>query len=102
MDPRQMLIDELELTVRTYNCLKNANIRSVGELVTQTERELLRSRHFGRKSLNELKEILNEMGLRLGMDDDNDDTIGVSHPNHPNPPSTQSSSVVPEQPSTDD
>jgi DNA-directed RNA polymerase subunit alpha len=60
-------VDELELSVRSYNCLKNANIRSIGELVTKTEAEMLKTKNFGRKSLNEIKEILSGMGLSLGM-----------------------------------
>ena len=60
-------VDELELSVRSYNCLKNANIRSIGELVTKSEAEMLKTKNFGRKSLNEIKEILQSMGLQLGM-----------------------------------
>ena len=60
-------VEELELSVRSYNCLKNANIRSIRELVQKTEPEMLRTKNFGRKSLNEIKEILLTMGLNLGM-----------------------------------
>jgi DNA-directed RNA polymerase subunit alpha len=60
-------VEELELSVRSYNCLKNANIRSIRELVQKTESEMLRTKNFGRKSLNEIKEILAGMGLSLGM-----------------------------------
>jgi DNA-directed RNA polymerase subunit alpha len=60
-------VDELELSVRSANCLKNANIRLIGELVQKTEAEMLKTKNFGRKSLNEIKEILTEMGLALGM-----------------------------------
>jgi DNA-directed RNA polymerase subunit alpha len=60
-------VDDLELSVRSANCLKNANIRYIGELVMKTEAEMLKTKNFGRKSLNEIKEILNEMGLGLGM-----------------------------------
>jgi DNA-directed RNA polymerase subunit alpha len=60
-------VDELELSVRSYNCLKNANIRNIGELVQKTEAEMLKTRNFGRKSLNEIKEILETLGLSLGM-----------------------------------
>src|SRR6202023_2088831 len=60
-------VEELELSVRSYNCLKNANIQSIGELVQKTEAEMLRTKNFGRKSLNEIKEILANMGLSLGM-----------------------------------
>jgi DNA-directed RNA polymerase subunit alpha len=60
-------VEELELSVRSYNCLKNANIQSIGELVQKTEAEMLRTKNFGRKSLNEIKEILANMGLGLGM-----------------------------------
>ncbi len=60
-------VDDLELSVRSANCLKNANIRYIGELVVRTEAEMLKTKNFGRKSLNEIKEILSEMGLSLGM-----------------------------------
>jgi DNA-directed RNA polymerase subunit alpha len=60
-------VEELELSVRSYNCLKNANIRTLRELVTKTEAEMLKTKNFGRKSLNEIKEILASMGLSLGM-----------------------------------
>jgi len=60
-------VDELELSVRSHNCLKNANIRTIGELVQKTESEILKTKNFGRKSLNEIKEILQQMGLTLGM-----------------------------------
>src|SRR5205823_537592 len=60
-------VDELELSVRSYNCLKNANIRTIGELVTKSEAEMLKTKNFGRKSLNENKEILHSMNLQLGM-----------------------------------
>lgn len=60
-------VEELELSVRSANCLKNANIRYIGELVQKTEPEMLKTKNFGRKSLNEIKEILTEMGLSLGM-----------------------------------
>ena len=60
-------VDEMELSVRSYNCLKNANIRTIGELVQKTEVEMLKTKNFGRKSLNEIKEILATMGLSLGM-----------------------------------
>ena len=60
-------VEELELSVRSYNCLKNANIQSIRELVQKTEPEMLRTKNFGRKSLNEIKEILQSMGLGLGM-----------------------------------
>lgn len=60
-------IDELELSVRSSNCLENADIKYIGELVQKSEAEMLRTKNFGRKSLNEIKEILSEMGLGLGM-----------------------------------
>ena len=60
-------VEELELSVRSYNCLKNANIRTIRELVEKSEPEMLRTKNFGRKSLNEIKEILHTMGLSLGM-----------------------------------
>ena len=61
-------VDELELSVRSANCLKNDNIIYIGDLVRKTEAEMLRTPNFGRKSLNEIKEVLSSMGLRLGMD----------------------------------
>jgi len=60
-------VDELELSVRSYNCLKNADIKTIGELVQKSEAEMLKTKNFGRKSLNEIKEILTTMGLSLGM-----------------------------------
>jgi len=60
-------VEELELSVRSYNCLKNANIRTIRELVQKSEGEMLKTKNFGRKSLNEIKEILSGMGLSLGM-----------------------------------
>ena len=60
-------VDDLELSVRSANCLKNANIRFIGELVVRSEAEMLKTKNFGRKSLNEIKEILTTMGLGLGM-----------------------------------
>ena len=60
-------VDELELSVRSANCLKHANIKLIGDLVQKTEAEILATKNFGRKSLNEIKEILSEMGLGLGM-----------------------------------
>jgi DNA-directed RNA polymerase subunit alpha len=63
-------VEELELSVRSYNCLKNANITTIRELVQKTEQEMLKTKNFGRKSLNEIKEILTAMGLSLGMKTD--------------------------------
>ena len=60
-------VEELELSVRSYNCLKNAEIRTIRDLVQKSEAEMLKTKNFGRKSLNEIKEILAEMGLSLGM-----------------------------------
>lgn len=60
-------VDSLELSVRAANCLENANIKFIGELVTKSESEMLKTKNFGRKSLNEIKDILAEMGLSLGM-----------------------------------
>jgi DNA-directed RNA polymerase subunit alpha len=60
-------VEELELSVRSYNCLKNANITTIRELVQKSESEMLKTKNFGRKSLNEIKEILSAMGLGLGM-----------------------------------
>jgi len=71
-------VDELELSVRSYNCLKNANIRTIGELVQKNEPEMLKTRNFGRKSLNEIKEILTGMGLSLGMNLEGLDWLGAN------------------------
>jgi len=60
-------VEELELSVRSYNCLKNANIQTIGDLVQKPEAEMLRTKNFGRKSLNEIKEILSGLGLGFGM-----------------------------------
>lgn len=60
-------VEELELSVRSYNCLKNANISTIADLVQKTEQEMLRTKNFGRKSLNEIKEIISRMGLHLNM-----------------------------------
>jgi DNA-directed RNA polymerase subunit alpha len=78
-------VEELELSVRSYNCLKNANIQTIGELVQKSESEMLRTKNFGRKSLNEIKEILGTMGLSLGMKPDAHGRL-VSPP--PPPPGT--------------
>ena len=64
-------VDELELSVRSANCLKNAGIKLIGELVSRSEAEMLKTQNFGRKSLNEIKDILADMGLTLGMKLDN-------------------------------
>jgi DNA-directed RNA polymerase subunit alpha len=66
-------VEELELSVRSYNCLKNANIQTIAELVQKGDGEMLKTRNFGRKSLNEIKEILEDMGLSLGMKLEDDD-----------------------------
>ncbi len=60
-------VDELELSVRSANCLQQANIKTIGDLVQRSEAEMLKTKNFGRKSLKEIKEILAEMGLSLGM-----------------------------------
>ena len=67
LDYLNKTVDELELSVRSANCLHNANIKYIGELVSKTESEMLKTKNFGRKSLNEIKDILTEMGLSLGM-----------------------------------
>ena len=64
-------VDELEFSVRSQNCLQNADIKYIGELVQKSESEMLKTKNFGRKSLKEIKEILAEMGLSLGMKLDN-------------------------------
>jgi DNA-directed RNA polymerase subunit alpha len=61
-------VDELELSVRAANCLKNDNLVCIGDLVQKTVAEMLRTPNFGRKSLNEIKEVLAQMGLHLGME----------------------------------
>ena len=73
-------VEELELSVRSYNCLKNANIRTIRELVQKTEGDMLKTKNFGRKSLNEIKEILQTMGLGLGMRLDQADGVTDSGP----------------------
>ena len=60
-------VEELELSVRSYNCLKNADIQTIGDLVIRSEGDMLKTKNFGRKSLNEIKEILADMGLSFGM-----------------------------------
>ena len=60
-------VEEMELSVRSYNCLKNANIQTLGDLIQRTESEMLRTKNFGRKSLNEIREILTNMNLTFGM-----------------------------------
>jgi len=60
-------VEELELSVRSANCLKNAGIKLIGELVSKSEAEMLKTQNFGRKSLNEIKDILSDMGLTFGM-----------------------------------
>jgi DNA-directed RNA polymerase subunit alpha len=81
-------VDELELSVRSYNCLKNANIQSIADLVQKTEAEMLRTKNFGRKSLNEIKEILSGMGLQFGMKFDSQGRLisGSGQPVTPMPP----------------
>jgi DNA-directed RNA polymerase subunit alpha len=76
-------VEELELSVRSYNCLKNANITTIRQLVQKTEPEMLKTKNFGRKSLNEIKEILGLMGLSLGM---KFDEKGNPLPPSPEPP----------------
>lgn len=71
-------VEELELSVRSYNCLKNANIQTISELVQKNDSEMLKTRNFGRKSLNEIKEILEGMGLSLGMKLDDEDIKQLS------------------------
>jgi DNA-directed RNA polymerase subunit alpha len=78
-------VDELELSVRSANCLQQANIRTIGDLVQRTEAEMLKTKNFGRKSLKEIKEILAEMGLSLGMKLENWPPKAASQP----PPSIQ-------------
>ncbi len=75
-------VDELELSVRAHNCLKNANIRTIADLVQRTEQDMLRTKNFGRKSLNEIKEILASMGLHLGMRVDQEALAGMQEEVH--------------------
>jgi DNA-directed RNA polymerase subunit alpha len=65
-------VEDLELSVRSANCLKNAGINTIGELVKKTEAEMLKTKNFGRKSLSEIKDILSEYGLNFGMDIDSE------------------------------
>jgi DNA-directed RNA polymerase subunit alpha len=78
-------VEELELSVRSYNCLKNANITTIRELVQKTEQEMLKTKNFGRKSLNEIKEILAAMGLGLGMKFDEKGNLMAPTPPSPQP-----------------
>jgi DNA-directed RNA polymerase subunit alpha len=78
-------VEELELSVRSYNCLKNANITTIRELVQKSEQEMLKTKNFGRKSLNEIKEILSAMGLSLGLKFDDKGNPIVSPPEPPQP-----------------
>ncbi len=87
-------VEELELSVRSYNCLKNANIQTIGELVQKSESEMLRTKNFGRKSLNEIKEILGTMGLGLGMRPDASGRL-VAPP--PPPPGSQQETEIDEE-----
>src|SRR5919199_1179003 len=80
-------VEELELSVRSYNCLKNANIQTIGDLVQKTEAEMLRTKNFGRKSLNEIKEILAGLGLGFGIKPDASGRL-VSPAGSPAPGST--------------
>jgi DNA-directed RNA polymerase subunit alpha len=70
MEQLNRSVEELELSVRSYNCLKNADIKLIGDLVTKSESDMLKTKNFGRKSLNEIKDLLAEMGLSLGMNID--------------------------------
>lgn len=90
-------VDDLELSVRSANCLKNANIRYIGELVCKSEAEMLKTKNFGRKSLNEIKEILSNMGLSLGMKIDGWPPVGWD-PNNPQKPAAPAAPVAPRPP----
>ncbi len=87
-------VDDLELSVRSANCLKNANIRYIGELVCRSEAEMLKTKNFGRKSLNEIKEILSTMGLSLGMKIDGWPPAGWD-PNNPQKPAPMAVPAAP-------
>jgi len=82
-------VEELELSVRSYNCLKNASITTIRELVTKSEQEMLKTKNFGRKSLNEIKEILSAMGLGLGMRFDEKGNPMAPAPEAPHQPQEQ-------------
>src|SRR6201995_5872047 len=85
-------VEELELSVRSYNCLKNANIQTIRELVQKSENEMLKTKNFGRKSLNEIKDILVKMGLSLGMKfDEHGRIIWPPLPSQTAPPSSDES-----------
>jgi DNA-directed RNA polymerase subunit alpha len=87
-------VEELELSVRSYNCLKNANIQTIRELVQKSENEMLKTKNFGRKSLNEIKDILTKMGLSLGMKfDEHGRIIWPPLPSQTAPPSTSEESL---------
>ncbi len=79
-------VDSLELSVRAQNCLENANIKYIGELVCRSEGDMLKTKNFGRKSLNEIKDILSEMGLSLGMRIDGFDPSTLRSEEERNPP----------------
>ncbi len=79
-------VEELDLSVRSYNCLKNAQIQTIADLVTRSEADMLKTKNFGRKSLNEIKEILAQMGLSLGMRIDEQGRL-IPAPGGPPPPS---------------
>jgi DNA-directed RNA polymerase subunit alpha len=72
-------VSELELSVRSINCLQNAKIETIGDLVQKSEQEMLKTKNFGRKSLNEIKVILTDMGLSLGTPLDNFDPMNNPH-----------------------
>src|ERR1700723_974467 len=98
-DPRLEFLDrsveELELSVRSYNCLKNANIQNLRELVQKTESEMLKTKNFGRKSLNEIKDILHKMGLSLGMKfDDHGRVIWPPLPSQTAPPPPEETTAI--------
>ena len=83
-------VEELELSVRSYNCLKNANIQTIREIVQKSENEMLKTKNFGRKSLNEIKDILVKMGLSLGMKfDEHGRIIWPPLPSQTAPPSPE-------------
>ena len=89
-------VEELELSVRSYNCLKNANIQTIGDLVQKTEAEMLRTKNFGRKSLNEIREILQGLGLAFGMKPDASGRL-VLPPNAMRPAAALDEAEIPEE-----
>src|SRR5258708_18706250 len=93
-EPLDRSVEELELSGRSYNCLKNANIQTIRELVQKSRNEMLKTKNFGRKSLNEIKDILTKMGLSLGMkSDEHGRIIWPPLPSQTAPPSSTDDTI---------